>query len=105
MIRLLMFLILGAVQGFTEPIPVSSSGHVLIFQTILEKLNSGLDVDFSLLAILTNFGSLLAIMFFYRKMIIDLVKSFLTYIFKKGKRNDEEIKNNYKYCFSNFNGC
>lgn len=99
MIKLLMFLILGAVQGFTEPIPVSSSGHVLIFQTILEKLNSGLDVDFSLLAILTNFGSLLAIMFFYRKMIIDLVKSFFTYIFKKEKRNDEEIKNNYKYCF------
>ena len=30
-----MYLILGFIQGFTEPIPVSSSGHLVIFNSIL----------------------------------------------------------------------
>ena len=33
--KLLMYLILGIIQGFTEPIPVSSSGHLVIFNSIL----------------------------------------------------------------------
>lgn len=99
MVKIITYIILGIVQGFTEPIPVSSSGHVLIFQTIIEKINGNLNVDFGLLAILTNFGSLIAIMFYYRKIIFDLIKSFFTFIFNKEKRKDEEIKNNYKYCF------
>ena len=34
-ITLLKYIFLGFVQGFTEPIPVSSSGHLFIFKTLL----------------------------------------------------------------------
>ena len=73
-INLLKFVFLGFIQGFTEPIPVSSSGHLLIFQKLLSGNN--LDVDFSLLATLTNFGSLVAIIILFRKDIANLIKSF-----------------------------
>lgn len=97
MIKVIEYIILGIVQGFTEPIPVSSSGHILIVQTLFEKFNDTVKIDYSLLAILTNFGSLIAILLFFRKDIINLVKSFFTYIFNDAKR--KETKSDYKYCW------
>ena len=48
---LLIYLILGIIQGFTEPIPVSSSGHLVIFQNLfdVEALN---DLNFAIFLIL-----------------------------------------------------
>lgn len=99
MLDLIKYIILGIIQGFTEPIPVSSSGHLLIFQTIISKFNGNFDVDFSTLATITNFGSLIAITLIYWKDIIRLVKSFFTYIFKKEKRSNRDIKTEYSYCW------
>ena len=80
MIELLKFLFLGFVQGIAEPIPVSSSGHLLIFQ----KLVHGIDnIDFELLATITNFGSFLAICLIFRKDIVRLFKGFFGYLSKK----------------------
>lgn len=92
-INLLKFIFLGFVQGFTEPIPVSSSGHLLIFQKLLSGNN--LDVDFSLLATLTNFGSLVAIIILFRKEISNLFKGFFGYLTTK----KEQYKDDYKYCW------
>lgn len=36
---MLVAIILGIIQGLLEPIPVSSSGHIYIFKTLLEKKN------------------------------------------------------------------
>ena len=47
-LELLKYLFLGFVQGITEPIPVSSSGHLLIFQNIingLDKIDYGLTLE------------------------------------------------------------
>ena len=97
MIKLIEFILLGIVQGFTEPIPVSSSGHLFIIQTILEKINASVQIDFDLLATTTNFGSFLAILIFFWKDIIKLVNSFFSYIFKKNRT--DEVKADYKYCW------
>ena len=91
MIELIKYLFLGFIQGSTEPIPVSSSGHLLIFQKLLSNLN----VDFEILATLTNFGSLVAIIILFRKDIADLFKSFFGYLITK----KEEYYSNYKYCW------
>ena len=86
MIALIQYILLGIMQGVTEPIPVSSSGHVLILKTILERFKQNVDIDFSTLATITNLGSLVAIVIIFRKDNINLVKSFFTYLFKKEKR-------------------
>ena len=64
MIELFKYMFLGFVQGFTETIPVSSSGHLMIFKTLMD-----VKVDFDTIAILTNFGSLLAIIVLFRNDI------------------------------------
>ncbi len=90
LLDLLKYLFLGLVQGITEPIPVSSSGHLLIFKNIID-----LKVDFEILATITNFGSLLAITLLYWKQIVSLFKSFFGYLTTK----KEEYKKEYNYAW------
>lgn len=63
--RILEYIFLGIVQGFTEP-TISSSGHLVIMKNLLNMENLS-DLNFE---IIVNFGSLLAILFLYRKMIL-----------------------------------
>ena len=96
MIKIIEYIILGIVQGFTEPIPVSSSGHVMIINNLL---NTGIDIE--LLAVLTNFGSLIAIVYLYREKIIVLFKDFilcLKTLISKNKIKDKKVYNNFRYC-------
>ncbi len=87
------YIILGLIQGITEPIPVSSSGHVLIFSRLLN--GNKINIDIELLAIITNLGSLLAICFLYRKKIVTLFRDFFGYL----KTKDVSKKDNYRYCW------
>ena len=96
--ELIEYILLGIMQGITEPIPVSSSGHVLILQTILSKINSGIDIDFGTLATITNLGSLIAIIIIFWSDIVNLIKSFFSFIFNKESRKDKEVGLDFKYC-------
>ncbi len=60
-------IILGLVQGLTEFIPVSSSGHIVLVQNIL-NLPSNFKFD-----VLLNFGTLLALVLYYRSTITEIV--------------------------------
>lgn len=60
---ILILLILGLIQGLTEFLPVSSSGHLAVAQYLF-----GLEgKDDVVVEILAHFGSLASILFFYRK--------------------------------------
>ncbi|MGN4124631.1 undecaprenyl-diphosphate phosphatase [Lysinibacillus sphaericus] len=80
-ILILKHIIIGLVQGFTEPIPVSSSGHVMIASELL-----GLGEQGFTFAILTNTASLLAIVFIYREDIVRLITHFFLYIKTRERR-------------------
>ena len=60
-------LILSAVQGISEFLPISSSAHLIIVSNLYELKSSSLLIDISL-----HLGSLLAIIFFFRKDLFDL---------------------------------
>ncbi len=62
-------IILGLVQGLTEFIPVSSSGHLEIVQQLLGARPE----DFHLFLELINFGTLLALFIYYRKRIAKIL--------------------------------
>ncbi len=86
LIELLKYIFLGVIQGFTEVLPISSSGHVAIFQQILNiQADEGL-----LFLTLVNMGSLLAIIFHFRKFIGRLIISFFQYVFKPETRTKNE---------------
>lgn len=88
--EILKYIILGILQGVTEPLPVSSSGHIYILKAML---NTNIFNDFSL-EIFLNFASFLAILFILRKDIISLIKGFILYLKSKGTKG----MNEFKYC-------
>ena len=89
-IELLKYIILGIVQGFTEPIPVSSSGHVFILKKLMGITTNDLNFE-----IVVNFGSLLAILLIYKEDIIRLIKNFFKYF----KVKNDETKKDFNYCW------
>ncbi|MFQ5453144.1 MAG: undecaprenyl-diphosphate phosphatase [Candidatus Zixiibacteriota bacterium] len=62
--------ILGILQGLTEFLPVSSSGHLVLAQIVLGVKQSGVTFE-----VLVHFGSLLAVIIYFQKKIIRLFKS------------------------------
>lgn len=62
-------LILGVVQGATEYLPVSSSGHLVIFQHLF-----GLEEPALLFDIVLHVATLLAVLWYYRRDIGDLIR-------------------------------
>lgn len=94
--EMLKYIILGLIQGLTETIPVSSSGHLMILKRLMD-----MNVDFDTIAILTNFGSLIAIVILFWNDLVKLIKNFFIYLFKK----DKSAKNDYKYYWMIVLGC
>ena len=82
------YILLGLLQGITEPIPVSSSGHLKLFQKLF-NLNAFNDLNFE---IIVNFGSLLAILIIFRKDIIKIVRGFFNFLFKKTKEDYDDFR-------------
>jgi len=91
-----ILILLGLIQGLTETIPVSSSGHLMIVKRLME---SGIDYDG--IAIMTNFGSLVAIIILFRKEIIKIIADFFRFIGTK----DANCKENYEYAWMIALGC
>ena len=71
MLDILSAIILGAVQGISEFLPISSSGHLVLVPALL-GIETGLAFDTIL-----HIGTLVAIFTFFWKDIINLIKGFI----------------------------
>ena len=60
-------LILSAIQGISEFLPISSSAHLILVSEFYDFSSSSLLIDISL-----HLGSLLAIIFYFKKDLLDL---------------------------------
>ena len=67
--------ILGVVQGLTEFLPVSSSGHLNIAEHLMGMQDGGLFLD-----VMLHLGTLTAVLIFYRKLVWRLIKAFFLMI-------------------------
>ncbi|MBQ3264609.1 MAG: undecaprenyl-diphosphate phosphatase [Ruminococcus sp.] len=70
-------IIQGAVQGLTEFLPVSSSGHLTITQHIMGIDLEGGNLFFN---VMLHIGTLIAVVAFYHKLIWRLIKAFFSMI-------------------------
>lgn len=66
-LEILYSMILGAIQGFTEFLPVSSSGHLVIAQKIL-----GMDENAFFMNVMLHMGTLVAVCIYYFRDILHL---------------------------------
>ena len=65
---------LGVVQGITEFLPVSSSGHLIFLPKLFGWQDQGLAFD-----VIVHLGTLLAVVVFFREKLWNIAKSFLTF--------------------------
>ena len=65
-------IILGLVQGLTEFLPVSSSGHLVLAQELLKVEDRGVTFE-----ILLHFGTLLSVVIYFRKVLWKMFLSIL----------------------------
>lgn len=70
----LQALILGLIQGVTEFFPISSSGHLVLFETLF-NMNAEEHIFFN---IILHFGTLLAIFLYFKSDLITLVKGLFS---------------------------
>ena len=74
-------IILGLIQGLTEFIPISSSGHLVIAQTFLSGASDHLFLEF------INLGTFLALLVFFRKRIWGIITDIFVHRKFKLARN------------------
>jgi len=82
-------IILGIIQGLTEFLPISSSGHLVLYQHFFGKsLSSASDIS---LEVFLHLGSLFAVIIFFRKELFELIAS--VFHWKKTFDSGKHVRN------------
>lgn len=87
MLDYLKYIILGLIQGITEVLPISSSGHLIMFEKIFNIHNNNLSFE-----VFLHLASLISILLFLSKDIKRLINSFFKYLFKKDENSYDDFK-------------
>lgn len=87
MIDAIQALILGIIQGLTEWLPISSSGHLALVQL---AMNLQVPIFFD---IVLHLGTLAAVIGVYRRELLSILKSFKFIHQRNGNNSEVELKN------------
>jgi len=71
----LAILVLSFIQGLTEFLPVSSSGHLILVPKFFGWSDQGLEMD-----VAVHLGTLLSVILYFREDIRDLLQHFFRYV-------------------------
>jgi len=77
---------LGIVQGLTEFLPISSSGHLVFFQSLFGMKEPQLFFD-----VMVHLGTLLAVVIYFRRDISGILHGLTSWVTGE-RKNKEEIK-------------
>lgn len=98
MLQIIQSTILGIVQGLTEFIPVSSSGHLLLIPKVLNWSEQSLAFDITL-----HLGTALALIVYFKNDFLKLIKSVLSDLLKyinAPKNNSVTISKDSKLAYA-----
>ena len=91
--------IMGFVQGLSEFLPISSSGHIVLTSVIYKLLthqtlavSGGQEAFFD---ISIHFATLLAILIFFKNEIIKIIKGFFIGLFNRDFKNADFLMSLY----------
>jgi undecaprenyl-diphosphatase len=84
--ELIKAIILGIIQGFSEFLPISSSGHLVIFAEILQFKKTGVAFE-----VFVHFGTLMSVVFAFHRELRDMVIApFRVYL--SGSRDEKLLE-------------
>lgn len=83
-------IIYGAIQGLSEFLPVSSSGHLALLPHIIHIQDPGVVFD-----LMMHFGTALAVIVYFRREVINYLKTFKPTLFnlKEGTGSEWFVRN------------
>jgi undecaprenyl-diphosphatase len=82
----LHIIVLALIQGITEFLPISSSGHLILPSGLLGWPDQGLAFD-----VAVHVGTLLAVLTYFRQTIIDIASAWLTGFYKREQTPDSKL--------------
>ena len=92
----LQAIVLALIQGFTEFLPISSSAHLILPSALIEDWpDQGIYFD-----ITVHIGTLGAVIIYFRKMLLMMLKESIAWVVKKRAEN-RKCKYVYLYHRSN----
>lgn len=78
-LRIIQTIILGIIQGLTEFLPISSSGHLILVRELFHFPDPGKVFD-----VILHMGTLIALVIYFWNDLTEIVKSFIKSV-RKGK--------------------
>jgi len=90
---LLEAIVLGIIQGLTEYLPVSSTGHLTVAGKLMNLISSENPERWTAFIAVIQLGTLLAVLIYFRNDLISIVKDFLNDNLLKRKSFSEQTPN------------
>lgn len=70
----LMAILMGIIQGVAEFLPISSSGHLALFQQFFGMRD--VESEYMLFTVLLHFGTLISVLIVYWRDVVDMIREF-----------------------------
>lgn len=84
-----MSILMGIIQGVAEFLPISSSGHLALFQTFFGMEN--MEEKYMFFTVLLHFGTLISVSMVYWRDIVDMIREFFLGIAALAGRKDTGV--------------
>ena len=84
-----MSILMGIIQGVAEFLPISSSGHLALFQTFFGMDN--MEEKYMFFTVLLHFGTLISVCMVYWRDIVDMIREFFLGIAALAGRKDTGV--------------
>jgi len=85
-LNIIQTIILGIIQGLTEFLPISSSGHLILTREVFHFPDPGKVFD-----VILHLGTLIALVIYFWNDLVSIVKSFMKSVLKGKFYGDENV--------------